>query len=139
MKKKELFRSLKFLLISISAGVIDTLSYTLCNEVFHLAPEICQVISVVLSVIWNFTLNRKYTFQSASNVPVAMLKVAVFYLVFTPASAWGTKYLVGTCLWNEYLVKAMFMVLNLVLEFFYQRFYVFRNSLDTNERAKTEQ
>ena len=37
---------------------------------------------------------------------------------------------------NLVLVTAINMVLNFILEFFYQRFFVFRNSLDTNELAK---
>ena len=82
--KSELWRSLKFLLFSISAGIIQVASFTLLNELLHLNYWISYLVSLILSVVWNFTLNRKYTFQSAANVPVAMLKVAGFYLVFTP-------------------------------------------------------
>ena len=136
MNKKELWRSLKFLLVSISAGLIQIGVFTLRNELVHLDYWISYLIALVLSVLWNFTLNRRYTFQAANNVPIAMLKVALFYAVFTPASTWLEHYLTETCLWNEYLVTAINMVLNFVLEFFYQRFYVFRNSLETNEIAK---
>lgn len=136
MNKKELWRSLKFLLVSISAGLIQIGVFTLLNELVHLDYWISYLIALVLSVLWNFTLNRRYTFQAANNVPIAMLKVALFYAVFTPASTWLEHYLTETCLWNEYLVTAINMVLNFILEFFYQRFFVFRNSLDTNEIAK---
>ena len=136
MNKKELWRSLKFLLVSISAGLIQIGVFTLLNELVHLDYWISYLIALVLSVLWNFTLNRRYTFQAANNVPIAMLKVALFYAEFTPASTWLEHYLTATCLGNEYLVTAINMVLNFVLEFFYQRFFVFRNSLDTNEIAK---
>lgn len=136
MNKKELWRSLKFLLFSISAGVIQIGSFTLLNELAHLDYWVSYLIALTLSVIWNFTLNRRYTFQAANNVPVAMLKVALFYVVFTPASTWLEHFLAGTCLWNEYLVTAINMVLNFVLEFLYQRFFVYRNSLDTNDLAQ---
>ena len=136
MNKKELWRSLKFLLVSISAGLIQIGVFTLLNELVHLDYWVSYLIALVLSVLWNFTLNRRYTFQAANNVPIAMLKVALFYAVFTPASTWLEHYLTETCLWNEYLVTAINMVLNFILEFFYQRFFVFRNSLDTNELAK---
>ncbi|MBQ4564734.1 MAG: GtrA family protein [Oscillospiraceae bacterium] len=136
MNKKELWRSLKFLLVSISAGLIQIGVFTLLNELVHLDYWISYLIALVLSVLWNFTLNRRYTFQAANNVPIAMLKVALFYAIFTPASTWLEHYLTATCLWNEYLVTAINMVLNFVLEFFYQRFFVFRNSLDTNEIAQ---
>lgn len=135
-RKGELLRSLKFLLFSISAGVIQIASFALLNELLCLPYWLSYLISLVLSVIWNFTLNRRYTFQSASNVPVAMLKVAAFYCVFTPASTWLEHYLTDGLLWNEYLVTAINMVANLVLEFLYDRFFVFRDSMDTNERAK---
>ena len=135
---KESLRALKFTLFSISAGIIEIGTFTLLNELLHLDYWISYLIALVLSVLWNFTLNRKYTFRSASNVPVAMLKVAAFYLVFTPLSTWLEHTLTGMG-WNEYLVTAINMVINFVTEYFYQRFFVFGKSIDTNECAKKEQ
>lgn len=135
-RKKELIRSIKFTLFSISAGLIQIGCFTLLNELMHLDYWVSYLIALVLSVIWNFTLNRRYTFQSANNVPIAMLKVALFYAVFTPASTWLEHFLAGQQGWNEYLVTAINMVMNFVLEFLYDRFFVFRKSLDTNELAK---
>ena len=100
--KKELLRTVKFVLFSISAGLIQVLSFTLMEEVLHLPHWLSYLVSLVLSVLWNFTLNRKFTFHSASNVPIAMLKVAGFYLVFTPLSTWWTAALTERAGWNEY-------------------------------------
>lgn len=133
MKHKELLRTLKFVLFSISAGVIEILAFSLLNELTRWSYWPCYLIALILSVLWNFTLNRRYTFQSASNVPVAMLKVFAFYCVFTPVSTIGGSYLADTLHWNEYLVTALNMVCNLTLEFLYDRFYVFRDSIDTRE------
>jgi putative flippase GtrA len=135
-KKKELIRSLKFLLFSISAGVIQILSFTLLNELLHLPYWVSYLIALVLSVIWNFTLNRRFTFRSANNVPVAMLKVAAYYAVFTPLSTLLEKYLTDTVGWNEYLVTLLNMVLNFVTEYLFDTFVVFRGSIDTNDLAK---
>lgn len=137
-KKRELIRSIKFTLFSISAGLIQIGSFTLLNELLHLDYWVSYLIALVLSVVWNFTLNRRYTFQSANNVPIAMLKVALFYAVFTPASTWLEHFLAAQLGWNEYLVTGINMVLNFVLEFLYDRFFVFRASLDTNELAKKQ-
>ena len=136
MSKKELLRSLKFLAFSLSAGVIELVSFSLLNELTGWSYWPCYIIALVLSVVWNFTLNRRYTFQSANNVPLAMLKVAGFYAVFTPASTWLGNYLAETLLWNEYLVTILNMVMNFVLEYLFDRFVVFRASLDTNDVAK---
>ena len=136
MSKKELLRSLKFLAFSLSAGVIELVSFSLLNELTGWSYWPCYLIALVLSVVWNFTLNRRYTFQSANNVPVAMLKVAGFYAVFTPASTWLGNYLDETLLWNEYLVTILNMVMNFVLEYLFDRFVVFRASIDTNDVAK---
>ena len=133
MKHKELLRTLKFVLFSISAGVIELLAFSLLNELTRWSYWPCYLIALILSVLWNFTLNRRYTFQSASNVPVAMLKVFAFYCVFTPVSTIGGSYLADTLHWNEYLVTALNMVCNLTLEFLYDRYYVFRDSIDTRE------
>ena len=133
MKHKELLRTLKFVLFSISAGVIEILAFSLLNELTRWSYWPCYLIALILSVLWNVTLNRRYTFQSASNVPVAMLKVFAFYCVFTPLSTIGGSYLADTLHWNEYLVTALNMVCNLTLEFLYDRFYVFRDSIDTRE------
>lgn len=135
-RKKELFRTIKFVLFSASAGIIQIVSFTLLNEFSGLSYWPCYLISLVLSVLWNFTLNRKFTFKSANNVPIAMLKVFAYYLVFTPLSTIGGNYLVEVLHWNEYLVTAMNMILNFVTEYLYDRFVVFGKSIDTNERAK---
>ena len=125
-------RTIKFVLFSISAGVIQVVSFTLLEEVLHLDHWLSYLISLVLSVVWNFTLNRKFTFCSANNIPVAMLKVAGFYLVFTPLSTWWTAMLTGASVgWNEYLVLALTMAVNFVTEYLFDRFIVFGKSLDT--------
>lgn len=130
--KKEWLRTLKFTLFSISAGLVQVVSFTVLEEVIHLTHWLAYLVALCLSVLWNFTLNRKYTFHSASNVPVAMAKVAVFYLVFTPVSTWWTAVLTGEgCLWNEYLVLGLTMLVNFVSEYLYDRFFVFRGSIDT--------
>lgn len=137
-KKKELIRAVKFTLLSISAGIIQTLSFTLMNELFHWNYWVCYLIALTLSVVWNFTLNRKFTFHSANNIPIAMLKVAAFYVVFTPLSTWGGSALESIG-WNEYLVLVVSMLANFVLEYLYNRFYVFRDSIDSalKEKEKT--
>ena len=96
-------------------------------------------VGLVLSVLWNFTLNRRYTFKSANNVPIAMLKVACFYAVFTPLSTWLDKVLTENYLWPGMLSTVLIMSTNFVTEFLYDRFFVFGKSLDTNDLAKREQ
>ena len=134
-KKKEILRVIKFTLFSASAGLIELGSFALLNELLHLPYWLSYLIALVLSVLWNFTLNRKFTFQSAANVPVAMLKVACYYAVFTPLSTLLEHQLAGNLGWNEYLVTAINMVLNFVTEFLYQRFFVYRNSIDTAKKS----
>ena len=134
--KKELIRTVKYALIAASAGIIQIGTFALLNELFHLPYWVSYLIALVLSVLWNFTFNRRYTFHSASNVPRAMALVFAYYLVFTPLSTLLEHYLTDGCHWNEYLVTAINMGLNFVTEFLYQRFFVFRNSIDTNDLAK---
>ena len=134
-RKKELIRAVKLTLFSISAGIIQVLSFTLMNEVFAWSYRVCYFTALVLSVLWNFTLNRNITFRSASNVPIAMLKVAGFYLVFTPLSTWAGGALTELG-WNEYLVLALTMITNFVTEFLFDRFIVFGDSIDTAVKKK---
>lgn len=137
-KKKEFWRFVKFALISASAAIIDGGSFALLDAITPWEYDPKQIISVVLSVLWNFTFNRKFTFKSANNVPVAMLKVAAFYAVFTPLSALLGVYLTGTLGWNGLLVKAINMLLNFVLEYVYDRFVVFGKSIDTAKKDKKD-
>ena len=137
-RKKELLRSLKFLMFSVSAGVIQIVTFTLLNELVHLPYWASYLVALVLSVIWNFTLNRRFTFRSANNVPVAMLKVAAYYAVFTPLSTLLEKYLTDAVGWNEYLVTFLNMVLNFVTEYLFDTFVVFRGAIDTNDLARKE-
>lgn len=132
--KTELLRTAKFILFSVSAGIIQVGSFTLLNELLHLNYWVSYLISLVLSVLWNFTLNRKFTFKSAANVPIAMLKVACFYLVFTPLSTWWTAVLTEPAyglMWNEYVVLIGTMLINFAAEYLFQRFFVFGKSIDT--------
>ncbi|MCR4675669.1 MAG: GtrA family protein [Sphaerochaetaceae bacterium] len=131
MKNKELMRTVKFTLFSISAGIVQILAFTLMNELLDLPYWPCYLTALILSVLWNFTLNRNYTFKSASNVPVAMLKVLGYYAVFTPLSTLLGSYLADTLMWNEYLVTALNMILNFTTEYLFDRFVVFRDSIDT--------
>ena len=135
-KKKEFFRALKFVLFSASAGIIELVVFTLLNELTNWPYWPCYLLALVASVLWNFTLNRKFTFQSANNVPKAMLLVALFYAVFTPLTTWFGNWLAEGLKWNEYLVTAINMLFNLTTEYLYDRFVVFRGSIDTNDRAQ---
>ena len=138
-KKKELIRTIKFTLFSMSAGLIQILSFTLLNELMSWPYWPSYLISLILSVLWNFTLNRRFTFQSASNVPIAMAQTAAFYVVFTPVSTLAGNYLAETLGWNEYIVTFLNMAANFILEYLFQRFVVFRDSIDTNDIAKKKE
>ena len=133
---KEFKRTVKYVLIAASAGIIQIVSFTLMNELIGWDYWVSYLIALVLSVLWNFTFNRRYTFKSASNVPKAMLLVFAYYCVFTPLSTLLEHYLTRTLGWNEYVVTLINMVLNLATEFPFQRFVVFRNTIDTNDIAK---
>ena len=136
--RKELWRAVKFVLFSASAGIIEIGSFTLLNELTSWSYWPCYLIALVLSVVWNFTLNRKFTFRSANNIPLAMLKVALYYAVFTPASTLLGSFLADRLGWNEYLVTGLNMVLNFITEYLYDTFVVFRGSIDTNELARKD-
>lgn len=141
-KKKEYIRALKFLLFSISAGVIDMGSFALMDLIPNFDYVIKAYISITLSVLWNFTFNRKFTFKSVNNVPIAMLKTFAYYVVFAPLSIHlADLYLVKTLGWDELLVKACTMILNLSTEFLFQRFFVYGKSVDSavKQSEKTEE
>lgn len=129
-KKGEFVRIVKFVLFSASAGIIEMGAFALLNEFIGWRYWPCYLIALVLSVLWNFTLNRRFTFQSYANVPKAMFLVAMYYVVFTPTTTWLGDWLAEDCLWNEYLVTAINMVLNLITEYLFQRYVVYRHAVD---------
>ena len=133
---KEMLRVVKFTLFSVSAGLIEMGAFALLNEFLRLPYWVSYLLALILSVLWNFTLNRKFTFQSAANVPVAMGKVAAYYAAFTPLSAWLEHRLTMDLGWNEYLVTAVNMLLTFATEFLYQRVFVFGRTIDTKKAGK---
>ena len=139
-QKESLWQVIKFTLFSASAGIIQFGSTTLLNEVIKLNYPASFIIGLILSVIWNFTFNRKYTFKSANNIPKAMLLTFCYYLVFGPLSYYFTyevyKGEVPLIPVPEIAMTAILMIINFVTEFLYQRFVVFRNSINTNNIAK---
>lgn len=138
MKKNELIRTVKYALVAASAGIIQMGTFAIFESVLKTTYWTGYLISLILSVIWNFTLNRRYTFKSAANIPAAMLKVLAYYAVFTPVSTLLGNYLAETVGWNGYVVEIICMLLNFITEFLFQRFVVFRNSIDSNDLAKKQ-
>ena len=128
---QEFWRFIKFALFSVSAGVIEIGAFALLNELTGWSYWPCYLIALLLSILWNFTLNRKFTFRSAANVPIAMMKVLGYYAVFVPATTLLGDYLADTLIWNEYLVTGINMALNFTTEFLFQRYIVFGSSIDT--------
>ena len=135
-KRKEILRVIKFVLFSVSAGIIEIVSFTLLTQLTDWQYWPRYLIALVLSVLWNFTLNRKFTFKSANNVPLAMMKILAFYCVFTPVTTILGNYLAEDLGWNEYLVTGLNMLMNITTEYLYDRFVVFGKSIDTNDIAK---
>ena len=133
--RQQSWQMIKFTLFSISAGGIQFLSFTLMNEVFRFPYWLGYGTALVLSVLWNFTFNRRYTFRSVANISKAMTLVFFYYLVFTPLSIWWGDALTGAG-WNNYLVLGGTMVINFVTEYLYQRFVVYRYTIDTNKVAQ---
>ena len=129
--KAPLWQAVKFTLFSISAGIIQIGSFALL-EIFIKDYWIPYLASLILSILWNFTLNRRYTFKSAANVPVAMAKVFGFYLVFTPLSTYLGSLAEGAGV-NDFLILAVTMLANFVLEFLFCKFVVYRGKEDTLE------
>ena len=152
-KKENIFQAIKFALFSASAGIIQVISFTILNEVVLpnlnvqnetlkniLGAEygVCYLVALTLSVLWNFTFNRKFTFKSATNIPKAMLKIFAFYCVFTPVSTIIGEAVMKNTTWEfaEYIVLACTMVTNMITEFLFCRFVVYKDSMNTNELAK---
>ena len=136
--KQTLIRIAKFVAFSLGAGIIQIVTFTLLNEVLHLDYWLSYLPALVLSVLYNFTVNRRYTFKSATNVPVAMLKVAIYYCIFTPLSTWLGNMAEGAGV-NEYIVLAVTMICNMATEFLVCRFWVYGKSMDTNDLAKRQE
>ncbi len=135
-RNNELKRAIKFVLFSISAGAIQLGLFELLNFATTWPYWPKYLIALIVSVVWNFTLNREFTFKSANNVPVAMIKVAIFYAIFTPLSTIGGNYLAENLGCNGTMVTLINMSCNFILEYIYDRLFVFRDSIDTNKRAK---
>ena len=136
-KRQTIVQVAKFVAFSMGAGIIQIVSYTLIHEISGWAHWKCYLPSLILSVLYNFTVNRRYTFKSATNVPIAMLKVAFYYCIFTPVSTYLGN-LAETAGINNYIIEAVTMVCNLVTEFLVCRFWVYRNSINTNKLAEKQ-
>ena len=150
MKNSNVLQAVKFALFSASAGIIQVVSFTLLNELVLpniniqnekimelLSAEygVCYLIALTLSVLWNFTFNRRFTFKSAANIPVAMAKVFGFYLVFTPVSTWLGNTATGNGV-NEYIVLGLTMLSNMILEYLFCKFVVYKGQENTIEESK---
>jgi putative flippase GtrA len=130
-RKENITHIIKFTLFSLSAGLIQVLSFSLLNELLKWKYWPSYLIALILSVLWNFTLNRKFTFKSAANIPVAMTKVAIYYAIFTPLSLWWGDALTEVHFWNYYVVLVGTMFINFITEFLFTRFVVYKNQINS--------
>ena len=137
--KQTVFQIIKFTFFFIFSGIIQAGSFTLLHEFARLPYWPAYLIGVVLSVLFNFTVNRRFTFKAANNIPVAMLKVAAYYVVFIPLSTWWGDALTQGAGWNEYLVLGGTMLVNLSTEYLFSRFVVYRGAMNTNQAAQKQQ
>ena len=137
MVNKEIIRAVKFTLFSASAGLIEAGSFALFFEVLAKGNEhwhwLCYLVALILSVLWNFTFNRHYTFHSNGNIALQMTLVAIYYAVFTPLSTWLDDWLADSLHWNAYVVVVAIMLLNFVTEFLWQRLVVYRKTIDNTQ------
>lgn len=136
--KQTAVQIVKFVAFSMGAGIIQVVTFTLLNEIAHLHYWLSYLPALVLSVLYNFTVNRRYTFKSANNVPIAMLKIAIYYCIFTPVSTYLGNLAESSGI-NEYIVLAVTMLCNMTTEFLVCRFWVYRNTINTNSIAKKEE
>ena len=137
-KNESFLQVIKFTLFSLSAGLIQIGSFSLFNEVLKIKYWAAYLTSLLLSIIWNFTFNRKFTFKSAANFPLAMLKVLGYYIVFTPLSSWGGTFLEASG-WNEYLVLGLSMLLNFITEFIFTKYVVYHHQINTAIKKPNEE
>ena len=152
-RKDNVFQALKFAAFSASAGVIQVVSFTLFNELlpqtqstnsvaqwfFNSEYGASYLVALILSVVWNFTFNRKFTFKSATNIPVAMMKVFGFYCVFTPVSVILGEMVAQRTSWEfaEYIILGVTMLANMTTEFLFCRFFVYKDSMNTAKEKET--
>ncbi len=129
-KNENMVHMIKFLLFSMSAGIIQAIAFVVLFEIGGFIYWPSYLIALVLSVIWNFTLNRKFTFKSTANVSFAMTKIAIYYAIFTPLSTWWGDALTNIN-WNEYLVLFLTMITNLITEFIVTKYIVYKNQINT--------
>ena len=135
---KEIIRAVKFAIVSMSAGIVELGVFTLMNEFTGLKYWPCYLTALAASVIWCYTVNRRYTFKSGKPIPVVLAYAAAFYAVFTPATTLLGNYLAETLMWNEYIVTIINMTINLVTEYLYDTYVVYRNNMDNNSIAEKE-
>jgi putative flippase GtrA len=128
---KEFLRTIKYTLVAASAGLIQAVTDTICFQLLGMSAWSSYLIALILSVIWNFAINRAYTFRSNANVLASLALVALYYAVFTPLSTWWSKLFVDQWGWNNYLVLAATMLVNFVTEFCWQRLVIYRGKVDT--------
>ena len=158
-QNKQLWQAIKFTLFSISAAVIQIISSSILklvldavvdanDVVVFIRPQptstfVADTVGLALSIIWNFTFNRKFTFKAASNVPIAMLLAFLFYLPFYPFQIWyvamverGLESIGG---WGFVIGLGTCMIINFVLEFLWQKFVVFHKKATNDAEQETSE
>ena len=147
--KKVLIQFLKFVAFSCGAGIIQFGVSTLLFRFTSMHYWLAYLIGLILSVIYNYTLNGLFTFKIKKKIWLVALLVLGYYAVFTPASLlWGAWLTDGNVLelftvkhagWNEILVLAITMLINMITEFAYSKYVVFGTKTKIEESEEGTQ
>jgi putative flippase GtrA len=144
-RTQEVVKFFRFVGFEISAGVVQIVVFTILHEGFGCVRWAASYLpALIASVLWSFTANQKFTFKSVSNIPIAMCKVTLYYVIFTPASTWWGDALNQTA-WGinataqDYIVLGGTMIVNFATEFMVYRFWVYRKSINTSDSGVREQ
>lgn len=135
--KENIIQVVKFVAFSLGSGVIQTVVFTVLNEFMHFDYWQSYLPAIFLGVLYGFTVNRRFTFKSANNVPVAMAKLAFYYCIFIPTSTYLGNLAENKGV-NEYIVLVVTMLANLTTAFLVNRLWIYRNSMNTNDLAQKE-
>mgnify|MGYP001190367281 CR=1 FL=1 len=133
---KAFLQFLKYTMFAASAGLIQTGVFELLDKVFRLKYWPAYLPALIASVLWNFTLNRKFTFKSANNVPIALLKVTLYYVIFTPLSTWWGAALTEDLGWNHDVVFFGTVLINFITEFIYSKYYTFKDKFIFHQTSR---
>ena len=125
MKKYLENKIFKFSLSSIISFIIDYSFFSIFS-LFISNLSICNILARIISSVFNFTMNRKYVFNSNNSLYKSALSYFILAIIVIILNTLFLNLFVYKLMFNKFIAKIVVEIIMFIFNYFVQRRVIFK-------------